>query len=170
MREAVSGWVSQDQINFTANNGNSPRKLRSGGYKMNICKTMVNDFFLSAKAFGGYGCFQGAKFVNDFAQNLPKNAMRKFRRYQIVPQLFFLYLKKIGVIDPTATIPQQGIHLNQAEIILKAAGLRTRLSQDDYSECGLQIQSGSQGHIWHNIINQIKYMKHVVRPRGCGHP
>ena len=107
--------------------------------------------------------------MSELARQLGKNTVRAFRRYGIVPPLFFQCLQKIGLIDPALDVPTQGVNLQQAEIILKAAGFREILPKELFNYFKLYLQSGGQQHIWHEIIDQVRYMKHVQRPRGCGH-
>jgi hypothetical protein len=126
---------------------------------------MASDFISSADTKAGYGCFQGIDMASKLARRLSKNAIRSFQRYQRVPPLFFLCLQEIGLMDSAIEIPNLGVNLHQAEIILKAAGLWEGLSKDDHVTCGLRKQSGSQQHLWHRIIDQIRYLKHVKMPR-----
>ena len=133
---------------------------------MSFYISMVNDFMQSAYTQSGYGLFHGIDAVSEMAQNLGKNAIRGFERYQTVPPLFFQCLQKIGLIDLTADVPTQGVNLQHVETILKAAGLwkRKRLSHEDYFECGLHIQSGTQAHIWHRIMNQVRPKARTAAP------
>ncbi|MCK9390679.1 MAG: hypothetical protein M0Q01_03825 [Syntrophales bacterium] len=118
---------------------------------MDIYVLMVNDFIQSARMRSGYGIFQGIEMVSNMARILSKNAIRGFERYGIVPQLFFQCLRQIGLMDSTAEIPKKGVSLKCAVEILKAAGLRERLSRDDFFDLGLHIQSCSQQHLWEKL-------------------
>jgi hypothetical protein len=114
---------------------------------MCICRNMVNDFIRSAATKSGAGCFEGIETAVRLAQNLGTNSRQKFYRYDLVPIQFFQCLQEIGVLDGSQ-IPNHGITVGAAKMLLVAAGLRERLPKNLFLDFKLYLQSGSQEHLW----------------------
>ncbi len=122
---------------------------------MCIYRDTVDDFIDSATTEFGCGCFEGVEIAVKFAQSLSRNARQKCRRYGIVPRQFFQCLQAMGILDATQ-VPACGVNMKAAKAILEEAGLRERLSYEDFFESGLYIQSGTQQHLWRRIMNQFR--------------
>jgi hypothetical protein len=122
---------------------------------MCIYKDIVDDFIDSATAEYGCGCFEGVEVAVMFAQSLGGNARQKCRRYGIVPKHFFQCLHGIGLLDADQ-IPKCGVSIKTAKVIMETAGFRKRFTRNEYFDLKLQIQCGSQQHIWRRIMNQVR--------------
>jgi hypothetical protein len=125
---------------------------------------MVEHFVNSAFTQTGYGCFLGVKSAVRYSRGLSKNAIRKFEKYKSVPKQFFLCLNEIGLIDDDS-VPKHCVNINEVKTILGRAGFREGLTREEYFDLGLHKQDGTQKHIWHKIIDYMRHLKYVKKPR-----
>jgi hypothetical protein len=125
---------------------------------------MVQHFINSAFTPSGYGCFQGIEIAARYARGLSKNAVRKFQKYNKVPKQFFQCLNAIGVIK-NKFVPEHGVNINEVKTILDCAGFWEGLTREQHFELGLHKQNGTQQPIWHIILDYMRYLKYVKKPR-----
>ncbi len=66
------------------------------------------DFIHCPEYPDGLGIFKGDKIAMEVAATTCKFQKRKFKRYKTVPSTFYVYLKRIGIINQNEPIPKFG--------------------------------------------------------------
>lgn len=68
-----------------------------GAEKMIKCEIVLSDFMLIAMGENECGCLRDNAYALYFACRLGKRSIRKYKRYRIIPKIFFLWLRMSGI-------------------------------------------------------------------------